>query len=386
MKSILVFTTALSQGGITSFLIPLCNTLYDLGNQVTLAYSDDTGDYLARLHPEIKAVKYDVLSRKSIILSWLKNFAFYDMARLFFRRRKQKPHYPSVQRLNYIIANSTPFPTEKYDVAISTAEGFCNAMVATKINSPKKIGWVHPNMAAIGLDTKAGQRVLDKLSIVVSVSEAGCEALQSFFPKDKSKFIYIENMLDSERIRRQSELPIYDMPIIDPNMNIVTVCRITNESKRLDRVIRIASILKNRAAKFRWYIIGDGPDFNYIKSLIEKFDLIEEVIMLGGRNNPMPYIKNADCFVLTSQFEGKPVVVEEAKILHTPVIVTNYSSAKKQVTAEVGIVVPNQDGMLEEAIANILLDEKVISGLQRSSLTYEYDNTESIEKISALLQ
>lgn len=386
MKKILVLTTSLSQGGITSFLIPLTNLLNDLGNEVTLAYTDDKGEFLNRINPAVKRLQFDTPSRNSAIIAWVCNLAFYDMARVLFRKSTQKPHYPSVQRLSYISAKNTLFTSDVYDIAISTTEGFCNALVATKVNAKKKIGWIHPDMSAIGLDLKAGQYLLDKFEKVVTVSESGCNTLRRFFPKEQEKFLHIENLMDSDNICKRGGESIDDMPLLEGCRNIVTVCRITNDSKRLDRVIKVAIILNEKRFKFRWYIVGDGPDVANIKSLIEKNNLQDSVIMLGGRNNALPYIKQADCFVLTSQFEGKPVVIEEAKILHTPVIVTEYSSAKVQVIPEVGVVVPNVDGLLEEYIAHLLLDDVLIKKLKETCLSFSYDNKKSIDSVKTLIK
>lgn len=386
MKRIIVVTTTLNCGGITSFLIPLVNFLSAEGHKVTLAYTKDNGNFLYRLCSEVNTLKYNTLNRRQEIKAWCKNLAFYDMARIIFRKNTQVPHYASIQRLSYITAKYINITDKNYDIAISTAEGFCNAIVANKINATKKIGWVHPDMATLGLDLNVGQKVLKEFNYMVSVSEAGCNTLKKFFPNDQQKFLYIENIIDSESIKARSLESINDMPYYENLLNIVTVCRITNDSKRLDRIVKIATILRTKKFMFQWYIIGDGPDTKLIKNLIKKYNLQDKVIMLGGRKNPMPYIKRADYFVLTSQFEGKPLVVEEAKILHTPVIVTEYSSAKMQVTKDVGIVVPNTDGYLETEIVKVLTDNMQLKTLKNSCMSYKYDNKPSTNLIKAIIK
>lgn len=383
-KKIIVVTTSLSCGGITSFLIPLVNFLSNEGHEVTLAYTKDEGNFLKRLNSTIKLLQYQTLNRKQCVKVWCKHFAFYDMFRIRFRKNNQKPHQPSVQRLGYITASYVHLTNEQFDIAISTAEGFCNAVVANNIKATKKIGWVHPDMGAIGLDVKEGQKILDRLDYVVAVSEAGYNSLRTYFPKDQQKILYIENMMDVESIKRRGEELIHDITSLDAGINIVTVCRISNESKRLDRVIKIAAILRDRQFKYRWNIVGDGPDLAMVKSLVEKYNLQDKVILLGGRVNPLPYIKQSDCFVLTSQFEGQPVVIEEAKILHVPVIVTDYSSAKMQVNPDVGQVVPNEDGLLEIKIADLIMNKEWLSEVRRNK-SFTYSNIISEEKINTIL-
>lgn len=192
-------------------------------------------------------------------------------------------------------------------------------------------------------------------------------------------------MIDSDYIRMKSMIRIDDMYNAVNGRTLVTVCRIANESKRLDRIVSIADNLKEQHFNFKWYIIGDGPDYNMLDSLIKSKSLTDKVILLGARNNPFPYIKKADYFVLTSQYEGKPVVVEEAKVLHTPIIVTNYSSARNQVTEKLGIVVDNSDENLIEQMSDVIKSDCLLEKLRKSNASYNYDNTLIKEQLRTIL-
>ena len=48
------------------------------------------------------------------------------------------------------------------------------------------------------------------------------------------------------------------------------------------------------------------------------------------RQNPYPYMKACDIYLQPSRHEGKPIAVEEAKILQKPIVVTDYFSAREQ--------------------------------------------------------
>lgn len=382
---IIVLTTSLSRGGITSFMIPLVNFLIEENHDVTLAYTIDEGSYIDRISNKVQKLQYKTYGKYSRLFRYIRKNAILDVLRIVMRKKNAIPKYSSIQRIAYIDAEDVYITDQKFDIAISTAEGFCNAVVANSIIADKRIGWIHPDMKSLGLDIRKGTSILDKLDYIVSVSQSGCATLKAFFPNAEKKFVHIDNMIDSDYIRKNSMIRIDDMFNAVNGRTLVTVCRIANESKRLDRIVSIADNLNEQHFNFKWYIIGDGPDYNMLDSLIKSRSLTDKVILLGGRNNPFPYIKKADYFVLTSQYEGKPVVVEEAKVLHTPIIVTNYSSARNQVTENIGVVVDNSDEKLVEQISSVIKSDSMLAKIRKSNAKYNYDNSLIKEQLRTIL-
>lgn len=382
---IIVLTTSLSRGGITSFMIPLVNFLIEENHDVTLAYTIDEGSYIDRISNKVQKLQYKTYGKYSRLFRYIRKNAILDVLRIVMRKKNAIPKYSSIQRIAYIDAEDVYITDQKFDIAISTAEGFCNAVVANSIIADKRIGWIHPDMKSLGLDIRKGTSILDKLDYIVSVSQSGCATLKAFFPNAERKFVHIDNMIDSDYIRKNSMIRIDDMFNAVNGRTLVTVCRIANESKRLDRIVSIADNLNEQHFNFKWYIIGDGPDYNMLDSLIKSRSLTDKVILLGARNNPFPYIKKADYFVLTSQYEGKPVVVEEAKVLHTPIIVTNYSSARNQVTENIGVVVDNSDEKLVEQISSVIKSDSMLAKIRKSNAKYNYDNSLIKEQLRTIL-
>lgn len=384
-KSILIVTTSLDLGGITSFLIGLANEIYRQGNDVTIAYTNDNADLLKQFDPNIRFYQYFRINKIKLTYTSIFHGHFLDLLRIKYRNPLQISPISSIQRIAYDEASTTVPIKGTYDVVISSAEFFCNAFVALKMKAKLKIGWVHPDIKALPIDRKASRLVLDRMDSVVTVSEAGLSSLKEMFPRYSLKFHYIENILDIDKIRAEAKELVEDMNFEEEEKKIVTVCRIDNSSKRLDRVVRISEILCNSGFKFKWFIIGDGKDYIALKQAIITNNLDKYVILLGKKTNPYPYIKRADVFVLTSQYEGKPVVIDEAKALYTPVIVTEYSSSREQVLAENGVVVSNRDGELEQEIAEIITDGARIDSLKEKACLFEYSNDLISAEISNLL-
>ena len=73
-------------------------------------------------------------------------------------------------------------------------------------------------------------------------------------------------------------------------------------------------------------LLGQGKYKNDIEQLVIDLGLEEKVIFLGFQENPFPYIKYAQFKVLTSDWEGCPLVIPEALAIGTPVISTNCPS------------------------------------------------------------
>ena len=133
-------------------------------------------------------------------------------------------------------------------------------------------------------------------------------------------------------------------------MKIVTVCRLTENIKGLDRVVNSARILKECGVSFIWYIMGDGDDRTSVMNRIKERNVEDCLILCGNITNPFPYVKAADLFVLLSRFEGKPICVTEALVLGTPSIVTKYPSAEEQIVhGKNGFVIDNSDDAVEES-------------------------------------
>ena len=59
--------------------------------------------------------------------------------------------------------------------------------------------------------------------------------------------------------------------------------------------------------------------------MVNAHDLEKQIIFLGRKQNPYPYFKISDCVILTSDYEGYPVVFLESMILNKPIITTKVS-------------------------------------------------------------
>ena len=127
------------------------------------------------------------------------------------------------------------------------------------------------------------------------------------FKINPSKIIKINNPVDFEMINELKDEIIEQ----DYNKSYKKIVSIGNLSQRkgFDLLLNVFQYLKNEPIKLT--IFGDGRD--KAELLQQKSDLqLENVSFFGKVNNPFPFVKQADLFILSSRYEGFPNVLLEA--------------------------------------------------------------------------
>lgn len=120
------------------------------------------------------------------------------------------------------------------------------------------------------------------------------------------KIVKINNPVDVKFI--QSKMNADEKLFSDEFKNVVAVGNLT-ERKGFDLLLNVFSHLKDQPIKL--YILGDGRDREKLAEQKENLEL-KNVEFLGIQQNPYPYLKQADLFVLSSRYEGFPNVLLEA--------------------------------------------------------------------------
>src|SRR5699024_12458089 len=103
---------------------------------------------------------------------------------------------------------------------------------------------------------------------------------------------------------------------------VVTMGRRAGEKVQEKRILAVEKVYQERK-DIRLFILGDGPLKYRLNEVLDELQLKEAVYLLGQKKNPYPYLQQADCFVLPSNYEGQPVVLYEALILQKPLIATD---------------------------------------------------------------
>lgn len=165
-------------------------------------------------------------------------------------------------------------------------------------------------------------RILSPLiSRAVAVSSGVAAEIESLAGLPRERVQTIHNPVVGPDFPARSEAIVYHRWFHQPTHPVfVTAGRLVPQ-KDHDTLLR-AFALHRRHATSRLIVLGSGPLEETLKALAASLDLTDAVDFLGFQSNALPYIRQADTFVLSSRCEGFGNVLVEAMGCGTPVIST----------------------------------------------------------------
>lgn len=274
---------------------------------------------------------------------------------------------------------------ENYDVEIAFLEGAITRLFSNQNEETKKIAWVHNDIACVFGDNRKAKlkRIIDKkiynkYQELVFVSKDNLSSFEKTYPEVKNKKQVIYNYIDKNKVLEKAKEEVSEK-IEENTTNLVTVARLV-EQKGIDRLIEVHKKLIQEGLLSNFYIIGDGPEKEKLEELIHKENVEETFKLLGKKENPYPYIKMADYFCLFSRFEGYGMVIEEAKILNKPILITD--TAAKEAVQDYNhyeITENSVDGIFE------LLKKVLQNNKEEKIEQVQYQNKHIIEEIKELI-
>ena len=131
-----------------------------------------------------------------------------------------------------------------------------------------------------------------------------------------------------------------------------------DSGKNQAMLIKIIANLKDKRATLG--ILGKGPLHGELQNLIDELGAGERVKLLGTDKNPFKFIKNAQCFLCASRFEGFSNVLLEALACERFIISTDHKSGARELLGddEYGILTPVDDEKAMEAAMRRALEDE----------------------------
>ena len=128
-------------------------------------------------------------------------------------------------------------------------------------------------------------------------------------------------------------------------------------SKCFDDLIRLFANLTPQFPEWRLVIIGEGELMSTLQSQVEALGLEKVVYLVGSTSKVHDWMQKAEIFVSTSKLEAFPMVVSEAMMCSTPVVVVEYNEgARELVPPHSGFVLKKADEQFEMAMAELMQD------------------------------
>ena len=359
MKKVLIASYNLGYGGIETSLINLLKNIDLKKFKVTLILEKKEGVFLSDVPKGIKIKEYKVSNNKNKFIRKSINL---------------------LKRIKWLLFNY-----KRYDssVCYATYSGPCSFVARTSSNN--KIMFVHNDYYEIYKEDKKitidffGNLKINDYNHIVFVSNESREKIQKLFPKLSNKMTTINNLIDHERIINLSKELVIKKP---KNKKIfLFIGRLDEEQKKVSRIIDVANLFKDNE-KVEFWLLGDGDYRKEYEEKIKKYNL-SNVKMLGAKKNPYPYIKACDAILLTSDYEGFPVVYNEAIILNKPIITTVCVSDEIiNIEDGFGIICDRKIDSISNAINKFLKDDFKIN----KKIDFSLVNKNRVDMITKLLE
>ena len=279
---------------------------------------------------------------------------------------------------------------KKYDIEFAAIHGMRDDILNSPQKSSKKIVWIHNDLRKTELHDYTDEEIrkffgFDKIMAISEQIQKDFENLaQNDFEKNKIARIY--NPIDTNEILKKSEENA-QLATHNPQSTFISVGTVFPQ-KGFDRLLKVHKKLLDEGLEHRVLIVGDGYDFENVKNLKTELGIDKSATMLGFTDNPYPYFKAADFFILPSRYEGFPTVLYEAIVLQKTIVATDVSGVREMLNdGELGLIVENSEEGIYEGMKRILSEPELAKTYQNkiANFTQPFSLENSVKKIEEIL-
>lgn len=386
-RKIAIVMDCMNMGGTEKALISFLKVLDYDKYDITVLIKTPNGklEHLINTNAKIKYWSEERNSIRQKVQNHIKCFQFgaaiLDVYNFYNEKINEKYWEKSIW---YAAKNASFIDTDEYELAIAYTN--FNAEVAAKtlwsLCAKKKVLWVHGDYSCKKNAIRLFRKEYSAFHRIYCVSEATRKIFCLKY-KNVQKTRVMHNFMDIPEIIKGAENGV-DLQFRRPAL--LTVGRL-DKVKGQDIIPETVRRLKDKGHNLTWYIIGDGELKLTIEKEIEKYDVGENVILLGAKQNPYPYMRLCDIYVQPSLSEGYCVAVEEAKLLKKVIVVTQIPSFVEQIkNGENGFVAKGVTAAEISECIEVLLEkpsvkQTVITNLEKES----FDHGEQLNDLYDLI-
>lgn len=322
MKIILIIT-GLKAGGAERLVCNLADEFVDAGHYVKLVSLADT----IELKPVNNSVQIHTLGTRKSPLSLLS--AIYKLRNII------SDFHPDIINSHLVHANFLAGILKLFQGDFALVCSAHNTEISTVLH-------------------KWSDRLSNKVAdYSTNISD---EAVQSFIDKkivDSDKMVTILNGIhtDAFSFNADARRKIHrDLAIDRSNGSVILAAGRLTEQKDYPNLLRALARLNKEGRKFYLLIAGEGPLKTSLIELAKSLEIDKQVEFLGTRSDMPALMSSCDIFVLSSAWEGAPLVVAEALACERLVVATDNESIRDFIQDN-GFIVPTKD---DKALAHAL--------------------------------
>ena len=171
------------------------------------------------------------------------------------------------------------------------------------------------------------EKIVSKFSTkIIMISEAEYNDALLKGIAGRSKLALIINGIDLIKFNKINGDDFKQSLNIPKDFKIAGMLGRFTEQKSPQTFIEIAKIVTASYPKCKFILIGDGELRNVLEEIILKLNLAENIMLIGWVNDPEKYISMMDVGVLTSKWEGLPLVLAEMMASGKPIVASEVNS------------------------------------------------------------
>lgn len=192
------------------------------------------------------------------------------------------------------------------------------------------------------------------------LSEDMADEAVRILQEDPRRLMFLPNPVDSGWIEQRAlATPAVTAPCSEPY--IVSVARLDEIQKDHSTLLRAyAEMVKDARINEHLVFVGDGAFRGHLQALARELGISGRVHFMGLVDNPYPVMARASLQVLSSKYEGMPMVLIEGLALGKAIVATDCPTGPRDVlqNGEAGVLVPLGDvAALADAMKTLLVDD-----------------------------
>lgn len=411
--SILLHLGGMRSNGITSAVLNLLGAMdhdkYDVSAIISRPRGTQQEDNQARIDPHVRQF-HRVGGMNGSRLSHVRR-------KLADWRGAPSLHHRSPAQQRFWDAEwSRCFGQSRFDL-VADFSGYSTFWAILLLHAPDAVRsvWLHNDMVAEAQRVVRGRKRMRRslpavfalypefdslISVSRSLNELNRTGFQATHELRDEQFVFAHNLVDDEQVRigmsqglrelaehpegdetDTVEVPEWADAMLrdDRSVWFVTVGRFSPE-KNQARLLRSFALVHDERPETRLLIVGYGPLRSALEQDIADLGLEGAAFVVGPYSNPFPIVAAADCFVLSSNYEGQPMVLLEAAIIGLPIVSVDFDSVHDALPGDGIHVVQQSDEALAEGMRSFLR-----GGVAPTFLDVESYNRAAIEEFRAAI-